>query len=88
MSISGDAEETLLKYKSYGRPYLVSAGMEEGIKYIFTISPLMAEIVSESDFLQCDITYDELHNYPYYIQYSCIQFSLNGVDGCCTCEIE
>ena len=36
--------------------------MEEGIRYIFTMSPLMA---SEAEFIQCDITYDDLQEYPY-----------------------
>ena len=30
------------KYNSYGRPYLVSAGVENRIKYSFIMSPLMA----------------------------------------------
>ena len=44
------------KYKQYGRPYLVASGFEEGIKYIFTMSPTMAKVASEADFIQCDIT--------------------------------
>ena len=31
------------------RPYLISAGIEEGIKYIFTVNPLMSKLLSTSD---------------------------------------
>ena len=34
--ISGDSQDKLIKYNYIGRPYLVSAGIEEGIKYVFT----------------------------------------------------
>ena len=37
---SDDNEEKSSKYKEY-RPYLVASGYEDGIKYIFTMSPLM-----------------------------------------------
>ena len=37
------------KYKQYGRPYLVASGFEEGIKYVFTMSPIMAKVASEAD---------------------------------------
>ena len=53
------------KYKQYGRPYLVASGFEEGVKYIFTMSPIMAKVASEADFIQCDITYDDCRDYPY-----------------------
>ena len=54
-----------MKYKKHGRPYLISAGIEGGITYIFTMSPLMAKVASEAKFTQCDITYDELPEYLY-----------------------
>ena len=50
------------KYKQYGSPYLVASGFEEGI-YIFTMSPTMAKVASEADFVQCDITYDDCTDY-------------------------
>ena len=49
-------DEQLTKYRRYGRPYLVSSGMEDGIKFIFTMSPYMSKIASEADFIQTDIT--------------------------------
>ena len=54
-----------MKYKKHGRPYLVSAGIEEGIRYIFTMLPLMAKVASEAEFIQCDIMYDDIQEYPY-----------------------
>ena len=63
--LSGDDQATFTKYTDYGRPYLVSCGYEEGVKFIFTMSPLMVEVLSSADFIQCDVTYDECTEYPY-----------------------
>ena len=52
-------------YTQYGRPYLVSAGIENSITYIFTMSPIMTRIATSADFIQCDVTYDESREYPY-----------------------
>ena len=49
--ISGDSQDKLIKYNNIGQPYLVSAGIEEGIKYVFAMSPLMAKIGSEAEFI-------------------------------------
>ena len=54
--LSGDAQERITKYRHYGRPYLVAAGYEDGIKLIFTMSPFMTNIATDADFIQCDIT--------------------------------
>ena len=53
------------KFGNFGRPYLVSTGIEDGIPFIFTMLPYMSKIASEADFLQCDITYDDCKEYPY-----------------------
>ena len=53
------------QYKKYGRPYLVSAGVENGIKYAFAMTPLMSRMLAEADFLQTDITYNQNSQYPY-----------------------
>ena len=66
-----DGEDSLLsgenrhKYTQYCHPYLVSAGIENSIKYIFTMSPIMTRIATSADFIQCDVTYDESREYPY-----------------------
>ena len=39
--------------------------MENGIKYIFTMSLFMSQIASQADFIQCDIMYDSSKEYPY-----------------------
>lgn len=62
---AGTTKHELDKYKRHGRPYLVSAGIENGIKFVFTMSPLMADVASRADFIQCDITYDNCKDYPY-----------------------
>lgn len=60
--LSGTSKEN---YKKYGRPYLTSAGIEDGIKYIFTMTPLMIKVADSAEFMQCDIMYDETGEYPY-----------------------
>ena len=58
ISKSADSQERIQIYKRYGRPYLVAAGIEDGIK---TMTPLMAKIAAVSE---TDITYDESREYP------------------------
>ena len=64
-AISGDNDDKLRKYRKIGRPYMLSAGIEENVKFVFTMSPLMTNVAVESDFMQCDITYDACREYPY-----------------------
>ena len=64
-SLSGVSEDNKKCYKKYGRPYLVSAGIEDGVNYIFTMTPLMIKVANRAEFMQCDITYDETREYPY-----------------------
>ena len=52
-------------YQELGRPYLVSAGVENGVRYAFAMSPLMSKMLSTAEFLQSDITYNENSVYPY-----------------------
>ena len=59
--LSGDNDEKLKEYRKLGKPYRISAGLEGGVKFIFTMSPLMATVAANSEFIQTDITYD----YPY-----------------------
>ena len=53
--------------KELSRPYLVSSGIENGIQYIFTVNPLMSEILSKAELIiiEADITYNETKEYPY-----------------------
>ena len=37
----------------------MAAGVEDGIKFIFTMSPLMSRVAAGAEFMQYDITYDE-----------------------------
>ena len=64
-SISDDTTENKQRYKKYGRPYLVSTGFENQTNYICTISPLMAKVATNAEFIQTDITYDENSDYRY-----------------------
>ena len=51
--------------KKLSRPYLVSAGLDDGIKYIFTMSPYMSQLLSTSEFIQTDITYNVTTEFTY-----------------------
>ena len=51
--------------KKLSRPYLVSAGIENGLQYIFTMNPLMSEILAKAEFIEADITYNETKEYRY-----------------------
>ena len=61
--INDSAEEK--EVSSLARPYLLSAGIDNGIKYIHTMNPLMIQLLSEAEFLQTDITYNVTTDYPY-----------------------
>ena len=54
MMNNNDAQTTIAKYTRYGRPYLVSSGYEDGMKFIFTMPPIMIDILCAADFMQCD----------------------------------
>ena len=43
----------------------MAAGVEDGIKFIFTMSPLMSRVAAGAEFMQYDITYDEFREYSY-----------------------
>ena len=58
-------ETTREKYRRLGRPYLRSAGLQDDMKYILVMSPLMAEVLAAAPFIQADITFDETKEYPY-----------------------
>ena len=47
------------------RPYLVSAGVDDGINYIHTMNPYMEKLLSASEFIQTDITYNVTIDFPY-----------------------
>ena len=53
---SGEANNEL---KHLCRPYLCSAGIEDGINYIFTMNPLMSQLLASSNFIEADITFNE-----------------------------
>ena len=55
-NLSGGNDEKLKECRKLGRPYLISAGLEGGVKFIFTMSPLMATVAVNSQFNQTDIT--------------------------------
>ena len=66
--LSGGAsivETSQEKYRRLGRPYIRSAGIEEEMKYLLVMSPLMSTALASSPFIETDITYNETKEYPY-----------------------
>ena len=51
--------------RKLSRPYLISAGIENGIRYVFTMNPLMSKVLSKAEFIEADITFNETKEYPY-----------------------
>ena len=45
--------------RKLSRPYLISAGTDNGIRYIFTMNPLMSEVVSKAEFIEADIMFNK-----------------------------
>lgn len=62
---SGDDGKTRKEFSKLGRPYLRAVGIEDGVKYILTMSPLMCDILCSADFLEADVTYNENTEYKY-----------------------
>ena len=51
--------------RKLSRPYLISAGIDSGIRYVFTMNPLMSKVLSKAEFIEADITFNETKEYPY-----------------------
>ena len=60
----GDDEDQK-EVKLLARPYLASAGVDDGINYIHTMNPYMEKLLSASEFIQTDITYNVTVDFPY-----------------------
>ena len=43
----------------------LSTGIDGKIRFVFIMSPLMTKVAAESDFIQCNITYNECKDNPY-----------------------
>ena len=62
---SGDDGKTRKECSKLGRPYLRAVGIEDGVKYILTMSPLICDIPCSADFLEADVSYNENTEYKY-----------------------
>ena len=54
--VASIVETTQAKNRCLGRSYIRSAGMEEGMKYVLVMSPLMSTTLASSQFIETDIT--------------------------------
>ena len=62
---SNFSQSASAELRKLSRPYLISAGIENGIQFIFTMNPLMSEVLSKAEFIEADITFNETKEYPY-----------------------
>ena len=62
--LTGDICDTQ-HLKTLARPYLVSARIDDGIKFIFCMSPFMCTLLAESELVEADVTYNETRDYTY-----------------------
>ena len=51
------------------RPYVASAGIEDGIQYVHSMKPLMSKIPTPAKFVEANIT---IKGIPLCLQYGCI----------------
>ena len=61
---SGCTEKETKSIKAISRPYLVATGFEDGVNYVFTMNPLMSQVLVEAEFVEADITFNETNEYP------------------------
>ena len=74
----GDSGVSEQQYKKLGRPYLRSVGIEDGVKYLLTMSPLMCDVFTTADFIESDVTYDENTEYRYLM--NVVAFNVNTME--------
>ena len=54
---SNVSQQANAELRKLSRPYLISAGIENGIRYVFTMNPLMSKVLSKAEFIEADITF-------------------------------
>ena len=64
-TLAAKSDVDISKLKKISRPYLVSTGLESRIRYISTMNPLMLRILSKSEFVEADVTFNETREFPY-----------------------
>ena len=63
-NVCGAPAEEVDELKKLSRPDLASAGIENGINYIHTMSLYMTQVLANTDFVEADLTFDETKEYP------------------------
>ena len=72
------SESDVHQLKKFTRPYLISAGIEGGINYIFCMNPFMCSLLATSEFIEADITYNETREYRYL--FNMVAFDYSSMD--------
>ena len=73
-----DCQKDSPRLNKFMRPYMVSAGIEKGVKFIFCMSPFMYSLLAESEFIEADITYNESRGYRYLFNAVAFNYITNG----------
>lgn len=53
------------KYAALGHPYVVDYEFSPTFRFFLGMSPFMASVVAQAEFIECDITFNESVEYPY-----------------------
>lgn len=75
-SASGEPLTRRTKIQELSRPYLVSAGIDNGISFIFCMNPFMSTLLSKAQFIEADITYNETIEYPYLFNITAFDYTM------------
>ena len=70
-------EPVLAIYKKtgIGRPYRRSIGVQDSNQWFICMNPLQSSLLSETEFLEMDVTYENCHEYPYLLNFTRFSYS-------------
>lgn len=80
----GDVQEPVLnlyKQEGFGRPYRWKIGVEDSYRWLLCMNPLQSSLLSETEFLEMDVTFENSHEFPYLLNLTCFSY----VTMRCTC---
>ena len=64
----GDIREPVLylyKQEGFGRPYRRRIGIQESCRWFLCMNPLQSSLLSETEFLEMDVTFENSNEFPY-----------------------
>jgi len=55
----------LYKQDGFGRPYRRRIGVQDSYRWFLCMNPLQSSLLSETEFLEMDVTYENSQEFPY-----------------------